>query len=116
MRVKRGTVSRRRHNKIKKLAKGFLGRRKNCFRQAKDAVEKGLAHAFAGRKQRKRQLRNLWIIRINAAAREHGISYSKLICGLTKAGIQIDRKVLADLALNNPDAFTEIVGKVKLAA
>ncbi|WP_201984855.1 50S ribosomal protein L20 [Hymenobacter rubidus] len=106
-------ASRHRRKKIMRLAKGYYGRRKNVWTVAKNAVEKGLLYAYRDRKVKKREFRALWIQRINAGAREHGLSYSQLMGGLKKAGIELNRKVLADLALNNPAAFKGIVEKVK---
>ncbi|GAA4024522.1 50S ribosomal protein L20 [Hymenobacter glaciei] len=106
-------ASRHRRKKIMRLAKGYYGRRKNVWTVAKNAVEKGLLYAYRDRKVKKREFRALWIQRINAGAREHGLSYSQLMGGLKKAGIELNRKVLADLALNHPDAFKGIVEKVK---
>ena len=102
----------RRHRKIVKLAKGYYGRRKSNFRAAKDAVERGLQFAYRDRRQKKRTIRSLWIIRINAAVREHGLTYSKFIRLLKDKDIIINRKVLAYLAVNDPDAFSEIVKSV----
>lgn len=99
-RVKRGVIARRRHKKILKLAKGYYGARSRVFRVAKQAVIKAGQYAYRDRRQRKRQFRALWIARINAGARQNGLSYSRLIAGLKKAAIEIDRKVLADLAVN----------------
>ncbi|GAB3635903.1 50S ribosomal protein L20 [Hymenobacter arcticus] len=96
-----------------RLAKGYYGRRKNVWTVAKNAVEKGLLYAYRDRKVKKREFRSLWIQRINAGAREHGLSYSQLMGGLKKAGIELNRKVLADLALNHPAAFAGIVEKAK---
>lgn len=96
-----------------RLAKGYYGRRKNVWTVAKNAVEKGLLYAYRDRKVKKREFRALWIQRINAGAREHGLSYSQLMGGLKKAGIELNRKVLADLALNHPIAFKGVVEKVK---
>ena len=96
-----------------RLAKGYYGRRKNVWTVAKNAVEKGLLYAYRDRKVKKREFRALWIQRINAGAREHGLSYSQLMGGLKKAGIELNRKVLADLALNHPEAFKGIVEKAK---
>ncbi|GAB2783999.1 50S ribosomal protein L20 [Hymenobacter latericoloratus] len=96
-----------------RLAKGYYGRRKNVWTVAKNAVEKGLLYAYRDRKVKKREFRALWIQRINAGAREHGLSYSQLMGGLKKAGIDLNRKVLADLALNHPEAFKGIVEKIK---
>jgi large subunit ribosomal protein L20 len=95
------------------MAKGYYGARKNVWTVAKNAVEKGLLYAYSGRKQRKRQFRSLWITRINAGAREHGISYSSLMGALSKKGIELNRKVLADLAMNHPDAFKAVVDQAK---
>ena len=106
-------ASRHRRKKIMRLAKGYYGRRKNVWTVAKNAVEKGLLYAYRDRKVKKREFRALWIQRINAGAREHGLSYSQLMGGLKKAGIELNRKVLADLALNHPEAFKGIVEKVK---
>jgi large subunit ribosomal protein L20 len=107
-RVKRGTKTRRRHKKLLKLAKGNVGGRRRGYRQARETVEKGLVYAYRDRKVRKRDFRSLWIVRINAAARLHGLSYSRLIQGLKKAGIDLDRKVLADLAVRDPGAFGDL--------
>ncbi|GAB4375590.1 MAG: 50S ribosomal protein L20 [Salibacteraceae bacterium] len=96
-----------------KKAKGYFGRRKNVWTVAKNAVEKGLQYSYVGRKHRKRNFRTLWIQRINAGAREHGMSYSDFMGKLNKAGIQLNRKVLADLAMNHPDAFKAVVDQVK---
>ncbi len=96
-----------------RLAKGYYGRRKNVWTVAKNAVEKGLLYAYRDRKVKKREFRALWIQRINAGAREHGLSYSQFMGGLKKAGIELNRKVLADLALNHPEAFKGIVEKMK---
>jgi large subunit ribosomal protein L20 len=112
-RATNAVASRHRRKKIMKLARGYFGRRKNVWTVAKNAVEKGLVYAYQGRKQKKRNFRALWIQRINAGAREHGLSYSQLMGGLKKAGIELNRKVLADLALNHPAAFKGIVEKVK---
>ncbi|MBC6699294.1 MULTISPECIES: 50S ribosomal protein L20 [Hymenobacter] len=106
-------ASRHRRKKIMRLAKGYYGRRKNVWTVAKNAVEKGLLYAYRDRKVKKREFRALWIQRINAGAREHGMSYSQLMGGLKKAGIDLNRKVLADLALNHPAAFKGIVEKIK---
>ncbi|MBO0361086.1 50S ribosomal protein L20 [Hymenobacter sp. BT186] len=106
-------ASRHRRKKVMRLAKGYFGRRKNVWTVAKNAVEKGLLYAYRDRKAKKREFRALWIQRINAGAREHGLSYSQLMGGLKKAGIDLNRKVLADLALNHPEAFKGIVEKVK---
>ena len=106
-------ASRKRRKKILKQAKGYFGRRKNVWTVAKNAVEKGLSYAYRDRKNIKRTFRALWITRINAGARLHGLSYSELMGKLKANSIDINRKVLADLAMNNPEAFTEIVNKVK---
>ena len=102
-----------RKKKIFKAAKGYFGGRKNLYRTAKDAVEKGWEHAYRDRKKKKRNFRRLWIARINAAAREHDMSYSRFINGLKAAGIELDRKALADLAVRNPEAFGVIVEQAK---
>ena len=117
MRVKRGLAAHRRHKKYLDMAKGFRGGRSRLYRTAREAVERSLAYAFVGRKQRKREFRKLWILRINAGARENGLSYSRLICGLNKAGVALNRKVLADLAVRHKDDFAKIVelAKSKLA-
>ena len=106
-------ASRQRRKKILKQAKGYFGRRKNVWTVAKNAVEKGLTYAYRDRKNKKRTFRALWITRINAGARLHGLSYSELMGKLKANNIDINRKVLADFAMNNPQAFTEIVNKVK---
>jgi len=103
----------KRKKKIFKEAKGYFGGRKNLFRVAKDAVEKGWEHAYRDRKKKKRNFRRLWIARINAAVREHDLSYSRFINGLKEAGIELDRKALADLAVRNPEAFGAVVSRVK---
>src|SRR5574343_1642371 len=112
-RVKRGVTARARHKKVLALAKGFRGRRGNVFRIAKQAVMKAGQYAYRDRRTRKRGFRQLWIARINAAARELGLTYSKFMNGLKKASIDIDRKVLADMAVNDPAALGSIVAKVK---
>ena len=112
-RVKRGVTSHAKHKKVFKAAKGFRGRRKNTIRIAKQAVEKAGQYAFRDRKNKKRTFRALWIQRINAGVRELGLTYSKFMSGLEKAGIDIDRKVLSDLAIREPAAFQLIVEKVK---
>lgn len=106
-------ASRARRKKTMKLAKGYFGRRKNVWTVAKNAVEKGLVYAYAGRKQKKRNFRALWIQRINAGAREHGMSYSQFMGKVNAKGLELNRKVLADLAMNNPEAFKAVVDKVK---
>ncbi|TDE17530.1 50S ribosomal protein L20 [Dyadobacter psychrotolerans] len=105
-------ASRARRKKVLKLAKGYFGRRKNVWTVAKNAVEKALGYAYTGRKQKKRNFRALWIQRINAGARLHGLSYSALMGKLNSNGIELNRKVLADLAMNHPDAFKAIVDQV----
>ena len=102
-----------RRKKVIKAAKGYFGRRKNVHTVAKNAVEKAMQYAYIGRKQKKRNFRSLWIQRINAGVREHGISYSAFMGGLSKKGIALNRKVLADLAMNHPEAFKAVVDKVK---
>ncbi|MBK2124388.1 50S ribosomal protein L20 [Fangia hongkongensis] len=114
-RVKRGVQARRRHKKILKQARGYYGARSRVYRVAKQAVIKAGQYAYRDRKQRKRQFRSLWIVRINAAARQHDLSYSKFINGLKKAEIELDRKVLAELAVFNKDAFAQLVEKAKAA-
>ncbi|WP_400190956.1 50S ribosomal protein L20 [Hymenobacter sp. B81] len=106
-------ASRHRRKKVMRLAKGYFGRRKNVWTVAKNAVEKGLLYAYRDRKVKKREFRALWIQRINAGARQYGLSYSQFMGGLKKAGIDLNRKVLADLALNHPEAFKGIIEKVK---
>jgi large subunit ribosomal protein L20 len=108
MRVKRGVQKRRRHKKILKAASGFWGARGKLVRPARLAVERSLKYAYRDRRQRKRQFRRLWIVRINAAARAHGVSYSEFINGLEKAGVEVDRKILAELAVSDPKAFGEL--------
>jgi len=114
-RVKRGVTSHAKHKKVIKAAKGYYGRRKNTIRVAKQAVEKAMQYAYRDRKVRKRNFRALWIQRLNAAVREHGLTYSRFIDGLTKAGVGVDRKVLADLAMHEPVAFNAVVEKAKAA-
>ena len=106
-------ASRRRRKKMMKHAKGYFGRRKNVWTVAKNAVEKGWEYAYRDRKNKKRNFRRLWIVRINAGARQHGMSYSQFMGGVHKNGIELNRKVLADLAMNHPDAFAEVVKKAK---
>src|SRR5687768_14130511 len=115
MRVKKGFKARRRRNRILKLAKGYRGRRKNCYKRANQAVERALDYASRDRMRRKREFRSLWIVRINAAARGFGLSYSKLIAGLAKAKIALDRKVLADIAVADPAGFGAIANIAKAA-
>jgi large subunit ribosomal protein L20 len=114
-RVKRGVTSHAKHKKVLKAAKGYYGRRKNTIRVAKQAVEKAQQYAYRDRKVRKRNFRALWIQRINAAARDNGLTYGRFIDGLNKAGIEVDRKVLADLAVHEPDAFKALVGQAQAA-
>ncbi|HZI13405.1 MAG TPA: 50S ribosomal protein L20 [Myxococcus sp.] len=115
MRVKKGFKARRRRNRILKLAKGYRGRRKNCYKRANQAVERALDYASRDRMQRKRDFRRLWIVRINAAARTVGLSYSKLIAGLAKANIGLNRKVLSDMAIADPSGFAAVANTVKAA-
>ena len=115
MRVKKGVKARRRRNRILKLAKGYRGRRKNCYKRANQAVERALDFASRDRAQKKRDFRRLWIVRINAASRSVGLSYSKLIAGLNKSKIGIDRKVLADLAVTDPAGFAAVANIAKAA-
>ena len=114
-RVKRGVASRARRKKVLKQAKGYYGARSRQFKVAKQAVIKAGQYAYRDRRQRKRQFRNLWIVRINAGARAHGLSYSRFIAGLKKAAIEVDRKVLADLAMNEPAAFAALAEQAKQA-
>lgn len=114
-RVKKGKVKKARHNKILKLAKGYRGRAKNCYRIAIQKVEKALRYAYRDRKVKKRDFRALWIQRINAAVREQGLVYSQFINGLKLAKISLDRKTLSDLAVTQPEAFKEVVVKAKAA-
>ncbi len=114
-RVKRGVTTHARHKKVLKQAKGYRGRNKNVFRAAIERVEKGLQYAYRDRRVRKRSFRARWIQRINAGAREHGLTYSQFMNGIKLAGIEIDRKVLSDLAVREPDAFRAIVEKAQAA-
>jgi large subunit ribosomal protein L20 len=114
-RVKRGVTARARHKKVLALAKGFRGRRKNVFRIAKQAVMKAGQYAYRDRRNRKRVFRRLWIARINAAARAGGVTYSKFMAGLKKANIELDRKVLADMAVHDPAGFAVVVQQAKTA-
>lgn len=114
-RIKRGVVARRRHKKILDRAKGYYGARSRVFRVAKQAVIKAGQYAYRDRRQRKRQFRALWITRINAASRANGLSYSRLIAGLRKAQIELDRRVLADLAVHDKQAFSSVVEKARAA-
>jgi large subunit ribosomal protein L20 len=114
-RVKRGVTSHAKHKKIRKAAKGYYGRRKNTIRIAKQAVERANQYAYRDRKRRKRTFRALWIQRLNAAVRPFGLTYSRFIDGLGKAGVAVDRKVLSDLAISEPVAFEAIIGQAKAA-
>ena len=109
MRIKKGVKARRRRNRVLKLAKGFRGRRKNCYRRANQAVERALNYSTRDRRQKRRDFRSLWIVRINAAARQNGTTYSKLVSGMKKAGVALDRKILAELALALPADFAAVV-------
>ncbi|HYG67781.1 MAG TPA: 50S ribosomal protein L20 [Anaeromyxobacteraceae bacterium] len=109
MRVKKGFKARRRRNRVLKLAKGFRGRRKNCYRRANQAVERALNYSTRDRRQKRRDFRALWIVRINAAARMNGTTYSRLVSAMRKAGVTLDRKILADLALAQPADFAAVV-------
>lgn len=113
MRVKTGIVRRRRHKRILKLARGFYGGRHRHFRKAKEQLERSMYYAFRDRKQKKREFRKLWIVRINAACRVHGISYSKFMYGLKQANIILDRKILADIAYKNPNIFANLVASIR---
>lgn len=113
MRVKRGMTAHRRHKKYLDMAKGFRGGRSVLYRTAREAVERSLAYAFKGRKERKRDFRALWIMRINAAAREHGLSYSRFINGLSKANVALNRKVLADMAVRAKEDFAKLAELAK---
>jgi large subunit ribosomal protein L20 len=115
-RVKRGVTSKRRHNRILNEAKGYYGGRKNLIKTAREAVEKGWKYAYRDRKQKKRVFRALWIARINAASREHGLSYSRFMNGLKQANVEIDRKVLAQLAISDPKAFGDLAELAKSKA
>ena len=114
-RVKRGVTAHARHKKVIKQAKGYRGRRKNVYRVAKQAVQRAGQYAYRDRRQRKRQFRALWIVRINAAAREVGMSYSRFMDGLKKASIELDRKILADIAVHDKQAFSMLADKAKAA-
>jgi large subunit ribosomal protein L20 len=115
-RVKRGVTAHRRHKRVLREAKGYWGARSRLIRTARDAVEKGWKYAYRDRKQRKREFRALWIARINAAARENGLSYSRLVHGLQRAGVEVDRKNLADLAVADPKAFAELAELARKSA
>jgi large subunit ribosomal protein L20 len=114
-RVKRGVIAKARHRKVLDKAKGYYGARSKVYRVAKQAVIKAGQYAYRDRRQRKRQFRNLWVIRINAAARIHGLSYSRFIAGLKKAAIEVDRRVLADLAMHEPAAFAALAEQARQA-
>ena len=115
-RVSRGVTAHARHKKVIKAAKGYYGRRNNTFKTAKQAVDKARQYAYRDRRVRKREFRALWIQRINAAARVHGMTYSTLMGGLAKAGVEVDRKMLADLAVHRPQAFAALVDRSKQAS
>ena len=115
-RVSRGVTAHARHKKVIKAAKGYYGRRRNTFKTAKQAVDKARQYAYRDRRVRKREFRGLWIQRINAAARAHGMTYSALMGGLAKAGVEVDRKMLADLAVHQPQAFAALVDRSKQAS
>ena len=115
-RAKNGPATLARRKKVLKKAKGYFGNKSRLFRYAKDAVERAGKYAYRDRRQRKRQFRRLWIVRINAAAREHGLSYSRFIAGLKEAGIEVDRKVLADIAMHEKDTFAALAKRVQPAA
>lgn len=114
-RVKRGTKRRQKRKKILGLTKGFFLTKSKLYRSAKEASQRALKFAYSGRKQRKRQFREIWIVRIGAATRQHGLSYSQFVHGLQQAGVTLDRKILADLALNEPASFTSLVQKAQSA-
>ncbi|BAW60385.1 50S ribosomal protein L20 [Helicobacter pylori] len=113
MRVKTGVVRRRRHKKVLKLARGFYSGRRKHFRKAKEQLERSMYYAFRDRKQKKREFRSLWVVRINAACRMHNISYSRFMHALKVAGVELDRKVLADMAMNDMQAFESVLESVK---
>ncbi|OSS41930.1 LSU ribosomal protein L20p [Desulfurella amilsii] len=113
MRVKTGIVRRRRHKKILKLAKGFYQRRRSTFKNAEESVRRALANAYVGRKERKRQFRRLWIARINAAVRENGLTYSQFMNLLKQKNILLNRKMLSELAINNPESFKMLLDKIR---
>jgi large subunit ribosomal protein L20 len=112
-RVKRGTVRRAKRKKLLGLAKGYYANKSKLYRAAKESVDTALKYAFVGRRRKKRDFRRLWVIRINAAAREHGLTYSQMISGLKAAGVALDRKSLSELAVSNPAAFSELAGRAK---
>lgn len=115
MRIKRGLASHRRHKKYLAMAKGFRGGRSRLYRTAREAVERSLQYAFVGRKQRKREFRKLWILRINAGARENGLSYSRFMFGLQQAQIELNRKILSDMAIRSKEDFAKLVELAKAA-
>jgi large subunit ribosomal protein L20 len=115
-RVKRGVAAKKRKDRILRQAKGYFGGRGNLIKTAREAVQKGLKYAYRDRRQRKREFRGLWIARINAAAREHDISYSRMMYGLKEAGVEVDRKILAELAISDPKAFGELAELAKSKA
>lgn len=115
MRIKRGRATRKRHKKVLKAAKGFVGSKSKLFKSANQAVMKAWKYAYKHRRQKKRDFRALWITRINAACREHGVSYSKFMHSLSKSNIKLNRKILAELAVNDKEAFKQIVSQVKAA-
>jgi large subunit ribosomal protein L20 len=112
-RVKRGVIAHARHKEVREKAKGYRGRRKNVFRAAVQAVERAAQYAYRDRRTKKRNFRSLWIQRINAAVREHGLTYGRFMSGLRVAGVEVDRKVLADLAVREPEAFKALVGRAQ---
>ena len=114
-RVKRGTVRRAKRKKLLGLAKGYYANKSKLYRAAKESVDTALKYAFVGRRRKKRDFRRLWVIRINAAAREHGLTYSQMINGLKSVGVALDRKSLSELAVSNPAAFSELAGRAKSA-
>lgn len=114
-RIKRGVTTHARHKKVLKMAKGYRGRSSTCFRIALQRVEKALQYAYRDRRNKKREFRALWIQRINAAVRMHGLTYSRFINGLSKAGVSVDRKIMADIAMNDPVSFTSLVEKAQKA-
>ncbi|MDR0633246.1 MAG: 50S ribosomal protein L20 [Holosporales bacterium] len=114
-RIKRGVTARARHKKVLNMAKGYRGRASTCFRIALEKVEKGLQYAYRDRRNKKREIRALWIQRINAAVRQHGLTYSEFMYGLRKADITLDRKVIAEMAVSEPDSFVSFVNSVKTA-
>lgn len=115
-RVKRGVTKRKRHKRILKAAKGYRGSKSRIYKQAREAVTHALAYAFRGRKEKKRRLRSLWIVRINAATRPFGLSYGSFISGLKKAGVKLDRKLLAELSIRDPQAFSRLVQMAQASA